>query len=147
MFAQTALLILPLLLTGLPPTPAATAPPTTSTYQYKRPTLALLALLPLLALGATTYRLPRTAPAPFRPEARIVRAGIWAVHFGVDNEGHDSQKGMLRVIQDMELDVVGLLETDLHVRLLFSSCFFLRTFRSSLILTCLQRAPFGHRDL
>ncbi|KJA22967.1 hypothetical protein HYPSUDRAFT_201775 [Hypholoma sublateritium FD-334 SS-4] len=120
MFAQTALLILPLLFARSSPQPTA-AP--AYTYQYKRPALALLVLLPLLALGATTYRLPRTAPAPYRSEARIVRAGIWAVHFGVDNEGHDSQKGMLRLISDMELDVVGLLETDLH------------------------RAPFGHRDL
>lgn len=123
MFLQTALLILPLLLAR--PSPNTPPPPTpipTYQHQYKRPALALLVLLPLLALGATTYRLPRAAPAPYRPEARIVRAGIWAVHFGVDNEGHDSQKGMLGLISDMELDVVGLLETDLHVRCAFPLC-------------------------
>jgi len=45
------------------------------------------------------------------------------VHFGIDNEGHDSQRGMRNLIRDMELDIVGLLETDLH------------------------RTAFGHRDL
>jgi len=45
------------------------------------------------------------------------------VHFGIDNEGHDSQGGMRNLIRDMELDIVGLLETDLH------------------------RTAFGHRDL
>lgn len=58
------------------------------------------------------------------------------MHFGMDNTGRDSQQGMLNLIRfvhfirlprkvcniyatsvprDMELDIVGLLETDLHV--------------------------------
>jgi len=49
--------------------------------------------------------------------------GIWTVHFGIDNEGRESQRAILRVINDLNLDVVGLLETDLH------------------------RTSFGHRDL
>lgn len=72
-----------------------------------------------------------------------MRAGIWAVHFGIDNEGHDSQKGMLRVIKDMELDVVGLLETDLHVSV---GCG-LGNLVLLLIRLAVQRTPFGHRDL
>jgi hypothetical protein len=72
--------------------------------------------LPLLSALTAHHRRPLADPKPFRPDARILRAGIWAVHFGIDNEGHDSQRGMLGVIRDMELDVVGLLETDLHVR-------------------------------
>jgi hypothetical protein len=37
------------------------------------------------------------------------------VHFGIDNEGRDSQRRMRDLVGDMKLDVVGLLETDLHV--------------------------------
>ncbi|THH00526.1 hypothetical protein EW145_g7066 [Phellinidium pouzarii] len=48
------------------------------------------------------------------PGPRIIRAGIWTVHFGIDNEGRDSQRAMSTLIKDMELDIVGLLETDLH---------------------------------
>ncbi|KAI0833717.1 Frag1/DRAM/Sfk1 family-domain-containing protein [Trametes gibbosa] len=84
-----------------------------------------LALLTALSLLATLYRTswPAVVPQPHRTGARIVRAGIWTVHFGIDNEGRDSQRRMRDLIGDMELDVVGLLETDLH------------------------RIPFGNRDL
>lgn len=74
----------------------------------------VLALCAVLSVLATLYHLPVTPPMPFRPGARIVRAGIWTVHFGIDNVGRDSQQGMRSLIHDMELDVVGLLETDLH---------------------------------
>ncbi|OSC99957.1 hypothetical protein PYCCODRAFT_1372193 [Trametes coccinea BRFM310] len=75
-----------------------------------------LALLTTLSLLATLWHSnwPRIVPRPHREAARIVRAGIWTVHFGIDNEGRDSQRRMRDLIQDMELDVVGLLETDLH---------------------------------
>jgi hypothetical protein len=59
--------------------------------------------------------LPRAPPTPFKPGPRILTSGIWTVHFGIDNEGHDSQQGMMSLIRDMKLDIVGLLETDLHV--------------------------------
>ncbi|KAI9066122.1 hypothetical protein FKP32DRAFT_1707081 [Trametes sanguinea] len=75
-----------------------------------------LALLTTLSLLATLWHSswPRIVPRPHREAARIVRAGIWTVHFGIDNEGRDSQRRMRDLIRDMELDVVGLLETDLH---------------------------------
>ncbi|KAI0366313.1 hypothetical protein BV20DRAFT_952512 [Pilatotrama ljubarskyi] len=84
-----------------------------------------LVLLSALSLLATVWRVswPAVVPVPHREAARIVRAGIWTVHFGIDNEGRDSQRRMRDLIKDMELDVVGLLETDLH------------------------RIPFGNRDL
>ncbi|TBU27075.1 Frag1/DRAM/Sfk1 family-domain-containing protein [Dichomitus squalens] len=73
-----------------------------------------LALLSALSLLATLYHIPTVVPTPHRPGPRIVRAGIWTVHFGIDNRGRDSQRLMRDLIKDMELDVVGLLETDLH---------------------------------
>ncbi|KAI0663719.1 Frag1/DRAM/Sfk1 family-domain-containing protein [Cubamyces menziesii] len=75
-----------------------------------------LAVLTALSLLATLWHAswPRIVPRPHREAARIVRAGIWTVHFGIDNEGRDSQRRMRDLIKDMELDVVGLLETDLH---------------------------------
>ncbi|KAI0774993.1 Frag1/DRAM/Sfk1 family-domain-containing protein [Trametes elegans] len=84
-----------------------------------------LVLLTALSLLATLRRWswPSVVPRPHREAGRIVRAGIWTVHFGIDNEGRDSQRRMRDLIRDMELDVVGLLETDLH------------------------RIPFGNRDL
>jgi hypothetical protein len=62
-----------------------------------------------------------------------VTAGVWTLHFGIDNEGRDSQRrvrDLIRCVEpddlttayisisDMQLDVVGLLETDLNVSIL-----------------------------
>ncbi|KAF9007648.1 Frag1/DRAM/Sfk1 family-domain-containing protein [Cyathus striatus] len=74
-------------------------------------------------LLVSVYRLPSTAPKPYKPGPRVINAGIWTIHFGFDNIGHDSQRGVRNLVKDMQLDIVGLLETDLH------------------------RTAFGHRDL
>ncbi|KAJ3826969.1 Frag1/DRAM/Sfk1 family-domain-containing protein [Lentinula raphanica] len=68
----------------------------------------------ILGVLASLYRLPTAPIQPFRPGQRMLRAGIWTIHFGIDNEGRDSQRRVMNLIRDMELDVVGLLETDLH---------------------------------
>ncbi|KAJ4487416.1 Frag1/DRAM/Sfk1 family-domain-containing protein [Lentinula lateritia] len=77
-------------------------------------TRTALALMSIVAMLASLYRLPATPVQPFRPGHRILRAGIWTIHFGIDNEGRDSQRRVMNLIKGMELDVVGLLETDLH---------------------------------
>ncbi|KIK62372.1 hypothetical protein GYMLUDRAFT_41803 [Collybiopsis luxurians FD-317 M1] len=77
-------------------------------------TRTILALISVLGVLATLYRLPTSPTTPFRPGHRVMRAGIWTIHFGIDNEGRDSQRRVMNLIKDMELDVVGLLETDLH---------------------------------
>ncbi|KAI0346196.1 hypothetical protein BDW22DRAFT_1352223 [Trametopsis cervina] len=82
-----------------------------STVKYR--VQVAIGLATVASLLATMYRWP-SAPRPHRPGSRILRAGIWTVHFGIDNEGRDSQRRMRDLIRDMELDVVGLLETDLH---------------------------------
>ncbi|KAH9481549.1 Protein cwh43 [Psilocybe cubensis] len=91
--------------------------------KYKPHILITLFILSSLSLLTTLHRVPRTIPVPYKSGTRIFNTGIWTVHFGIDNEGHDSQRGILNLIKDMELDIVGLLETDLH------------------------RTAFGHRDL
>ncbi|KAH9855186.1 Frag1/DRAM/Sfk1 family-domain-containing protein [Lenzites betulinus] len=104
------------------PTSAAAASLSRAAHYKVQYMLVLLAALSLLSsLWRASW--PAVVPRPHREAARIVRAGIWKVHFGIDNEERDSQRRMRDLIKDMELDVVGLLETDLH------------------------RIPFGNRDL
>lgn len=98
---------------------------------------ATLAVVSVASLMASLYHMPIRTPQPFRPGPRILRAGIWTIHFGLDNVGRDSQRGIRNLIRymnplfghkaladetilirDMELDVLGLLETDLHVSML-----------------------------
>ncbi|GJJ08553.1 Protein cwh43 [Clathrus columnatus] len=77
-------------------------------------------LMILVAIITTTSRMPILVPRPYHSQERLITAGIWTVHFGIDNEGRDSQYRMRDLIQDMELDIVGLLETDLH-RIVFGN--------------------------
>ncbi|KAF8638712.1 hypothetical protein AX17_002007 [Amanita inopinata Kibby_2008] len=85
-------------------------------------TKSFLALTTVLSLLISLYRWP-PHPSPSKSGPRIINAGIWTVHFGINNIGRDSQHGIKTLLQDMQLDIVGLLETDLH------------------------RPSFGHRDL
>lgn len=68
----------------------------------------------LLALTSTfTYQIKPTAvPQPYHPDSHLITAGIWTIHFGLDNDMWASEDRMSSLIRDMELDVVGLLETD-----------------------------------
>ncbi|KAF5327734.1 hypothetical protein D9619_004534 [Psilocybe cf. subviscida] len=148
LIAQT-LCLLPLATwtTGVSPSsPTSTSRPAS----YTSHTLVAILLFFSSSLLVTKHRAPGALPIPYRRDTAkhnttlgIVNAGIWAVHFGIDNEGHDSQRGMLGVIRyvcirihasttkalepesrfrmgaycaslDMELDIVSLLETDLH---------------------------------
>ena len=82
--------------------------------RYIRASLALIAVAALIGpLRRSSPPTPISAPAHAR--AGILNAGIWTVHFGLDNAGRDSQRGMRDVFRDLDLDIVGLLETDLHV--------------------------------
>jgi len=67
----------------------------------------------ITSLVVTIYRWP-SPPTLLKSSRRIVNAGIWAVHFGFDNAGRDSQRRMRDLVRDMDLDLLGLLETDLH---------------------------------
>jgi hypothetical protein len=95
----------------------------------------LLALVSILSVLGTIYRWPSSPPQPFKPGPRVLNAGIWTLHFGIDNTGRDSQRGVTDLIRcvpwpsspylseligvllfrDMQLDIVGFLETNLHV--------------------------------
>jgi hypothetical protein len=82
--------------------------------RYIRTALALITVVALMGpLRKSAQMVP--TPSPAHARAKILNAGIWAVHFGIDNEGRDSQRSMRDLFHDMDLDVVGLLETDLHV--------------------------------
>ncbi|KAH7884594.1 Frag1/DRAM/Sfk1 family-domain-containing protein [Phlebopus sp. FC_14] len=91
----------------------------------------LLGIFSLISVLVTIYRWPAIGPRPFKAGTGIFNAGIWTVHFGIDNVGHDSQRRIRDVIRqvfqrsclggvgsfggrDMQLDIVGLLESDLH---------------------------------
>ena len=45
-------------------------------------------------------------------DPNVLTVGIWTIHFGLDNDGYLSHHNMTNLIEKMDLDVVGLLESD-----------------------------------
>lgn len=95
--AQLACLALAFRFPALNPLPSrSTIAISSATQSY---TKTLLACISVTSVLVTVYRLPASPPHPFNPGPRIINAGIWTVHFGIDNEGRDSQRGMRNLIR------------------------------------------------
>lgn len=75
-------------------------------------TLIAIVFLSIFSIIFSYYQVPTEKPVPYYPKHRIFSGGIWTVHFGVDKEGRDSQRRMQELVKDMQVDVLGLLETD-----------------------------------
>ncbi|KAF9274467.1 hypothetical protein BGZ68_000649 [Mortierella alpina] len=73
-----------------------------------------LGILVLASLLTCLRRIPTSAPRPYHPEDKLITAGIWTIHFAIDNDMYNSEVRMRDAIRDLELDVVGLLESDLQ---------------------------------
>lgn len=71
----------------------------------------LFALL-VLNTAIVFLRFPFEDPKPFRPETKSFTAGIWTVHFALDNDLWASEDRMRDLMYDLEVDVMGMLETD-----------------------------------
>lgn len=71
-------------------------------------------MLNLLFLGAAFLRFPTNDYTPYHPDQNLITAGIWTIHFSLDNDMWSSEVRMRDLIKEMELDVVGLLESDLQ---------------------------------
>ncbi|KAI0104723.1 Frag1/DRAM/Sfk1 family protein [Nemania sp. FL0031] len=75
-----------------------------------------------LALGAinifflvTAYmRFPTNDYKPYNAESRVMTAGIWTIHFSLDNDMWSSEYRIGNLIRELEIDVIGLLESDLQ---------------------------------
>ncbi|CAJ0827886.1 7763_t:CDS:10 [Entrophospora sp. SA101] len=72
-----------------------------------------LAIMIVSAFITTYSRIPLDAPKPYHPEHKIVTAGIWTIHFALDNEMWASEYRIRDIIKELEMDIIGLLESDL----------------------------------
>ncbi|CAN8105366.1 unnamed protein product [Discula destructiva] len=81
---------------------------------YRKYHLASLGVLNLLFLGAAFLRFPSNDYMPHHADQNLITAGIWTIHFSLDNDMWSSEVRMRDLIKEMELDVVGLLESDLQ---------------------------------
>ena len=74
----------------------------------------VLAALELLAISVSYLRFPTNDYIPYHKEDKVITAGIWTVHFSLDNDMWSSERRMRDLIKELEIDVIGLLETDLQ---------------------------------
>ncbi|KAJ1967435.1 Protein cwh43, partial [Dimargaris xerosporica] len=83
------------------------------TRREKRRVLVTWAGLLALALATMGVRLPIQTPQPYHPKQHVLTAGIWTIHFALDNNMWVSERRMISAIRELEVDVIGLLESDL----------------------------------
>ncbi|KAH8693034.1 putative integral plasma membrane protein [Talaromyces proteolyticus] len=74
--------------------------------------LYALGLLQLLTVAVAYLRFPTNDYVPHHKDDKVVTAGIWTVHFALDNDMWSSEQRIINLLREAELDVVGLLESD-----------------------------------
>lgn len=72
----------------------------------------MLMILTVLSAIIAFLRFPFEDPKPFNPETKSFTAGIWTVHFALDNDLWASEDRMRDLMSDLEVDIMGMLETD-----------------------------------
>ncbi|CZS97954.1 related to CWH43-putative sensor/transporter protein [Rhynchosporium agropyri] len=76
--------------------------------------LYFIGLLQICAVSIAYLRFPTYDYVPYHKDEKILTAGIWTIHFSLDNNMWSSEYRMRDVIKELEIDVIGLLETDLQ---------------------------------
>jgi endonuclease/exonuclease/phosphatase family metal-dependent hydrolase len=74
----------------------------------------VLVVLQLLSVSIAYLRFPTNDYRPYHPEEKMMTAGIWTIHFSLDNDMWSSERRMRDAIKELEIDVIGLLESDLQ---------------------------------
>ena len=72
----------------------------------------LIVIILIIAITAGIKRVPTGLNRPYNANSESFTAGIWCVHFGLDNDMWSSETRMRDLIRDAEVDIIGLLETD-----------------------------------
>ncbi|KAL9126533.1 MAG: hypothetical protein Q9217_004437 [Psora testacea] len=99
------------------PTSSAKAPrrpKSNSSNRLKSYYVYILCLLELMAISISYLRFPTNDYVPYHKDDKVITAGIWTVHFSLDNNMWSSERRMRDLIKELEIDVIGLLETDLQ---------------------------------
>lgn len=68
----------------------------------------------IVAFSTTVFikRYPTVPHKPFNEDSKSFTAGIWCVHFGLDNDMWASETRMANLLREAEVDIIGLLESD-----------------------------------
>ena len=83
-----------------------------SSCRMVRQTLTVVTALSALAIAIFVKRYPTEPFRPYNEDSKSFTAGIWCVHFGLDNDMWSSETRMRDLIKEAEIDIIGLLESD-----------------------------------
>ena len=103
---------------AVPKSEGRSKPRTTSSNQSLRKPQSyyvyILVVLELLAVSVSYLRFPTNDYTPYHKEHKVITAGIWTIHFSLDNDMWSSERRVRDLVKELEVDVVGLLESDLQ---------------------------------
>lgn len=74
--------------------------------------LYIVAGLQLLSMVVAFLRFPRNDYVPYHKDDKVVTAGIWTIHFSLDNDMWSSEQRQIQLLREAEVDIIGLLESD-----------------------------------
>ncbi|SMR63811.1 unnamed protein product [Zymoseptoria tritici ST99CH_3D1] len=93
----------------------STRPPSNPAARRQRSYYIYVLLALQLLSGSIAYlRFPSYNYKPYHEDAKLITAGIWTVHFSIDDALYSSERRMEQLIRETELDLIGLLESDLQ---------------------------------
>lgn len=75
-------------------------------------TFAILTVFLAFSIAVFFKRYPTKPYHPYNSSSQSFTAGIWCVHFGLDNDMWSSEHRMKDLIKEAEVDIIGLLESD-----------------------------------
>jgi hypothetical protein len=87
-------------------------PPNPAARRQRSYYIYILLFLQLLSASIAYLRFPSYNYEPYHKDSKLITAGIWTIHFSIDNDMWSSERRMAQLIKESELDVVGLLESD-----------------------------------
>ncbi|KAK0290635.1 Protein cwh43 [Friedmanniomyces endolithicus] len=87
-------------------------PPNPAAKRQRSYYIYILLSLQLLSASIAYLRFPPYNYQPYHPDSKVITAGIWTVHFSIDNDMWSSERRMESLIRESELDLIGLLESD-----------------------------------
>ncbi|KAI3325566.1 Frag1/DRAM/Sfk1 family protein [Xylariaceae sp. AK1471] len=73
-----------------------------------------LSIINIFFLATAYIRFPTNDHRPYHEESKVMTAGIWTIHFSLDNDMWSSEYRIRDLIKELEIDVIGLLESDLQ---------------------------------
>lgn len=74
----------------------------------------IIVVLELFAIAIAYLRFATNDYTPYHKDDKAITAGIWTIHFSLDNDMWSSERRIRDLIKELEIDVIGLLETDLQ---------------------------------